>query len=586
MREFGELVFSVEPRAERIVARTAYFVRLARALFFVQRSDVVWPNVVPIWEDPSLEYSLMSAVFRYGWRDFESAIDDKSLGLKGSRPLARPAIKRRVLSLVEGIEQQYADEKFAVPPDFDPMPPAEWRDTHPALLARGTLVEAELHALLQAITSYGLPRRPDGEVDWSRLKESANLGSVTTDAVRAAGEQLRQFLDDCEVDLDERAEVRVPETLAEIAPLGNLAVIAIRRARKNIKRLYRVHAFMAEVTAKKWEIARDAPKPSDAPDWWGPEEDRALITALGEYGVGALAIWIADPLLPFCRHIPADSLDTIGKLAVTERKRTGKAAKLPKELEEFTFINFPNRRLTRANTVIEFVEKKCKSTRHSKKHRSKGFGENEKHLELQSSKSLKILSLGELVWRSGYFTKFGPFPVGFTSVRCFPVRPDKEVPIAPYRCEIRDGGEHPLFVITSLVDEKLVVKDYSIGRVWAKLRERLGLSVEKKGPKAGMLLFGLLQAHVRKQLAEMEKGHTRPADPRMLRAQTVTFVVRVPVIPVELMKKGHKHDEKTDTDKKHTHKQHKHHEHEQRQPAMIEYAVHQPFSPDQERKTV
>jgi hypothetical protein len=77
VREFGDAVLTIEPRAERLVHRVAYFVRLTRALAFAQGDGFSWPSVVPIWEDPSLEYSLMVGVFRYGWRDFESAVEDR-----------------------------------------------------------------------------------------------------------------------------------------------------------------------------------------------------------------------------------------------------------------------------------------------------------------------------------------------------------------------------------------------------------------------------------------------------------------------------------------------------------------------------
>jgi chromodomain-helicase-DNA-binding protein 7 len=130
MKVYGDVTLTIEPHAERIVNRVIFFARLDRALVFAQRPDIEWPCVAPVWEEPAAEYSLMVGVQRYGWGDFEQAIDDASLGLKHAPPLTKPAIEKRLICLIEGLEKQFPEE-VVVPPGFYPMSPADWRLSHP-----------------------------------------------------------------------------------------------------------------------------------------------------------------------------------------------------------------------------------------------------------------------------------------------------------------------------------------------------------------------------------------------------------------------------------------------------------------------
>jgi chromodomain-helicase-DNA-binding protein 7 len=542
MKEFGDdLTLAVEHRGERVLERVAYFARLDRALLFAQGPTFEWPAIFPIWEDPSLEYSLMVAVQRYGWEDIDEAIQEGSLGLRGARPLGRKAIEKRVLLLVEELEKQFGNEEIKVPIDFDPMSPNDWNMAHPDLLARSSLTEPELAALFQAIASIGLPVRKDDSVDWARLKAHANIRSVTTEAVKQVGSALANFVQGFDgADSDESVAIdgeRFPEWVGL-----NMTGRVLRKMQNTMKNMERIHSFVATVTPKKWEIVKDAPKSGQLPEWWGDPEDRALIECLSEYGVIPFATWLVDPVFPFRRRVPENLVETVEKMAQLERKRVGKAVKCPKELDTFACIATQRSRVARALAVIEFVQRKSAAKRQKQKRRDE-----------PASKPLNVLEVGHVVPKPKFFSRYGPLPVGYAAVRKFPGRVFKDAPQAYYRCEIRENGDAPLFVVTAIDNEHLVIEGSSINGVWRQLLEHLGLDNSVTGARAlkiGYRLFGLLSPEVQEKIKQIQ--HDLPAESvaaakakasKSLRSQIVPFAIALPTFPKQLiMKHTHKGD--------------------------------------------
>jgi hypothetical protein len=552
MKEFGaDLTLAVEHRGERVLEHVAYFARLDRALLFAQRPTFEWPAVVPIWEDPSLEYSLMVAVQRYGWEDIDQAIQDASLGLRHARPLSRRAIEKRVLLLVEELEKQFGDEDIKAPIDFDPMSPNDWKVVHPGLLARSSLAEPELVALFQAVASIGRPLRKDGSVDWARLKAYANIRSVTTEAVKQVGDALADFVQGFDAaDSDESVTIdseRFPE-LVGLSVTGRL----LRKMQNTIRNMETIHSFVVNATPKEWEIVKNAPKGGQLPEWWGGAEDRALIECLSEYGIVPFATWLADPGFPFRQRVREELVETVEKMAQLERKRLGKGVSSPRELDAFACINTQRARFARALAVIEFVQRKS-ATRRQKQRERQRDGATSRQQNDARPKSLRVVEIGHLVPKPKFFSKYGPLPVGYVAVRQFPGKASKDTPQAYYRCEIRENGDAPLFVLTAIDNDQLVLEDGSVNGVWRQLLERLGFDnagTGARGPKRGYQLFGLLSPEVQEKIKQME--HELPAESvaaakpkgcKSLRSQIVPFTITLPTFPKEpIMKAQHEGD--------------------------------------------
>lgn len=559
VKVFGELTFTVESRAKKIVERVAFFARLDRALYFVQQEDIKWPLLQPVWEDPAAEYSLMMGINRYGFADLRQSIDDPELGLKEAAPLTLGVIEKRTTSLIEELEKQFDTKKLRVPDNFEPMPPAKWKEIHPHLLSRAQLGDHELLALVQAMSSVGMPLRGDGDVDWAKLKEIANLACVTTEAVRKVGAKIYEMVQSLDEDKDDDkkgeekkqddedkqkdkddTEESIPidiERFPELASLvENVKPRDIKKLKTTIYEMGIIYDFITNTNPKKWELLKEAPKNEHLPTWWGFEEDRGLIMALAEYGILLVCSWMVDPSLPFRARIPAEYLDQVEKGAAQEKKRQ-KCIKPPKELEEFSYITKERPRVFRALAVIEFVNKGLKrKPRHIKKKDQTEY--------LFKMRGLKVISYGTPRPEPEFRHRELFYPVGYCVERGYKPKSQgsEGAPTVVYKCEISEAEDHPVFTITSMDDLEKKYEDVTLVGAWKLLQEALGCEVHpRRQNKNAHHFFGLLQPEVREKIDEMTKDipplpvsegkKSKVAKAKSLASQIVPFTLKLQELP-------------------------------------------------------
>ena len=567
VKVFGELTFTVEPRAKKIVERVAFFARLDRALYFVQRESITWPLLQPVWEDPAAEYSLMMGIHRYGLADLMQSIDDPELGLKDTQPLTAGVIEKRVFNLIEEIEKQFDPRKVRPPNNFEPMAPAKWKELHPQLLARTELGDHELLSLVQAMSFLGVPLRGDGEYDWGKLKEVANLSCVTTETVRKAGTKIYEMVQSLDEDKkgeekkadeddkeekeedkakDERDEEKGDEEVIhidverfpELASLEeNMKPRDIKKLKTTLSEMETIYDFIANNNPRKWELVKEAPKNEHLPAWWGYEEDRGLIMALAEYGILLVCSWMVDPDLPFRQKIPAEYLEQIEKMAAQEKKRQ-KGIKPPKELEEFSYITKERPRVFRALAVIEFVNKSLKrKTKHSRPKKSQSE-------YLFKMRGLRVISYGTPRAEPEFRHREIFYPVGYCVERGYkPKSQGPEGAMVFYKCEITEQDGHPVFTITSMQDPEKKYEDTTLVGAWKQLQEALGCEVHpRRQTKNSHHFFGLLQPEVREKLDEMTKdipplatSEPKPkstkSKAKSLTSQIVPFTLKIQEMP-------------------------------------------------------
>lgn len=544
IKKFGEIAFIVEERSEKILQHVSFFARLQRALYFAQSENINWPTLLPIWEDPSYEYSLMLGVYNYGWKDLAQIIDDPDLGLSKTKPMKRNAIERRIQNLFEELEKQFDTDKYFVPDDFEPMSPDNWRAKHPNLLARNTLCEHELKALIQGITSIGLPTKTNGSYDWDKLREISSLSFVSTEAVQKYSEEIYALIQQIQSSNDDRKEddekVDEPQSddnpTSDILDFTNFPLLSpfssvihikdIKKAQQSIKDMKKISDFISDATPKCWEMIKMVPKNQHFPKWWGRDEDEALIRSIGKYGIFNVSIWVSDPRLPFREHLPKSILDTVDKLAIGEEKKV-KMLKTPKDIGDMLFLYRERSRVSRALSVIDFVQKKMKSKRGRKK-------SNDLYVSKPTARLL-ILSYGDIVPKKNYFYRQYTFAPGYSCDRMY-VGPAGQTCKKWYRCEILDGGDNPIFRVTTQEEEPTIFEDTTLSGLMKQFFKHLNIEQKEKGiNKLGLNLFGLSQPEVIKVYNEMKEklnisdDSNNKKEKEPVKLETVPFKIVLPV---------------------------------------------------------
>ena len=109
---------------------------------------------------------------------------------------------------------------------------------------------------------------------------------------------------------------------------------------------------------------------------------------------------------------------------------------------------------------------------------------------------------------TNYHSEHNLFPVGYKSVRTYSSMFTKGVK-AKYTCEILDGGEKPIYKVTSSEDpDKPIIKDSSTG-CWVHVCKKVNDMSENRKDKvtiSGTERFGLLETTVRKVLEHLPEA--------------------------------------------------------------------------------
>ena len=346
----------IEEKAEKVIERVIFFARLRRMLMFVQRSDIEWPSILPVWENPVAEYSLAFAVDKYGWRDLGPHIGDPEVGLAGAAPLKKSQIGNRLDDLISSFEDQIPDDMPNPPDSFEPDIPEKWSSDHPTVLSRNLLFDHEIFSEFQALCAIGIPVNENGEQDWSEIRRLARLPLVTLEAVQTVGEEIVKM-----------AENTNDEIKWDDYPLLNpvkdeIDIKAVKRLQGVLKDLTVIRNFTGDLNPEKLELLKDVERPAVGPEWWNWECDQALILSLDKYGLNKIATWLVDPTLPFRQHLPVDIVEALIKAAEQEQKRNRKVTLGVELSEDIAFLSRERSRVSRALSVIKAVNASIEKT--------------------------------------------------------------------------------------------------------------------------------------------------------------------------------------------------------------------------------
>lgn len=116
--------------------------------------------------------------------------------------------------------------------------------------------------------------------------------------------------------------------------------------------------------------------------------------------------------------------------------------------------------------------------------------------------------IGTIKPKISYHSQHNLFPVGYKSIRDYASMFSKERR-AKYTCEILDGGEKPIYKVTSSEDpENPIVRDSSTG-CWVHICKKvndLTDNDDKKVTISGTERFGLIESTVKRILEGLENS--------------------------------------------------------------------------------
>jgi SNF2 family DNA or RNA helicase len=496
----------IEKKSAKIIEQVLFFGRLRRTLYFIQEAPIEWPAILPLWEDPVAEYALAVAVDRYGWHDLPANIDDPQLGLKKTKPLKKHQIQKRLTQMMDEVEPGMPPG-FPLPPDsFDPMIPARWKELHPNVLARSTLCDHEIVAVFQALLSMGLPV----DSDWSQIREKANLGLVTVDAVKSVGEELVRLANSVSEDVDFAGF-----PLLEPA-MDQLNARELRKLASVVRDMGEIHNFLAKLSQRRTDLLKQIDRPNNGPDWWTWECDRALIVGIAENGTIRFGRWLIDRQLPFRKHFGKPLVEALERVAEAQDK--GKKSKLVCELpEDFAWIFRARSRMSRALSVINSVKRLAKRQPEpgdSSQPGKRGRRKRDSPFPMSVGGGLSILSLGSLV--PGFESGVTPYPVGFVSRRGYKM-PDWTAKVK-FKSEIIDKGGRPSFRVTCLAGPVAEIEADDPSDAWRLAIDAVAQRVPKdkavtmtpedmqRKRVSGNVLFGLCNKKVIQELLKMDRA--------------------------------------------------------------------------------
>ncbi|KAL0481359.1 hypothetical protein AKO1_012723 [Acrasis kona] len=161
-------------------------------------------------------------------------------------------------------------------------------------------------------------------------------------------------------------------------------------------------------------------------------------------------------------------------------------------------------------------------------------------LPIQLGASLTIHQLGQVVYdRPNYHTDKYIWPIGFKSTRLYSSVKDPNEKCL-YTCEIMDGGESPVFVLTAQDDHESI-KGSSATAVWTVVVKRINeMKSEESGKRmftniSGPEYFGLAHPTVIKLISELEHAEkcirsNAPHKPESLQVLHNDVVVSSPTV--------------------------------------------------------
>ena len=514
VKVYGEMVYTVEEKAEQILKRCVYFYHLRRALFLAQRTDLEWPHIKPAWESPVQEYSLMLGLYKYGWSEIMSIFEDDAFDLAKAKPLKRLTIENRVERLCFKIEKQYLYDDsdgpaesnetkkidhIYIPVDFEPMLPKEWEEVHEKMLERKSLYDNEVISIIKAIEAIGLPIK-NGSKNYKKIINIASLPSdLSPNIIEAFIERLISFTnetlskinksesineankeqkvgDDDEEDTNEKENLDFTDfpDLQQYEKILTLKKLGLLQ--RSIKEMNIIHDFLENITESKLNAIRELSRNSKFPEWWDGNCDIGLIKAIGKYGQNLCYAWLADRDLPFWNHLPKSSLDIVDSNAKKELKMN-KQQSVDKSLKDDLAIIFNKRsRMSRVLHLIQKSEKKNLSgdqnsdtSKKIKKAKKKDIIDDYE-IVMEANKFIKIASFGEYNPDDAFDTGKYILNPGLIIFRKYPYYRSNSIESKWYKFEIISDNNKPLFRVTSIgEDPEFSFEDSKVTEMLKKL---------------------------------------------------------------------------------------------------------------------
>jgi len=153
---------------------------------------------------------------------------------------------------------------------------------------------------------------------------------------------------------------------------------------------------------------------------------------------------------------------------------------------------------------------------------------------------LTIDSLGEIVEKPNFHNDKYIWPVGFKSRREYTSSVDVNKRCS-YVCEIQDGGDRPIFVVTDPDDSENLVKANSASSAWKQILERINTkktSDTKRSSVSGPEYFGFGLHQVAELISKLPGSekcvrYATSKDKNKLQQPAVKPLPVIPVAPVE-----------------------------------------------------
>jgi hypothetical protein len=327
----------------------------------------------------------------------------------------------------------------------------------------------------------------DGRPDFEAVRSHAGLSFVSIVAISAAVDEIRRFA--------EAGDPR-PDLVQRLGPYGGQQWQ--RKLHNFLRDIARIRLFAASWSGfDNDEEALCRVRRFDAVDWWEPRHDLALIFAMSEFGQLVVASWIVDAARPFREFIPGELLEDFEKAA--ERERDTRRVCKPKELGGLGFLFKDKIRMSRALSVVRFIEN-LRDRRPSPP--PPAPPRPPFSLPYQLSPQMTLLSLGR------YASAQSQFPAGYTVRLTYmsPLNPREQV---AYEAIISYDER---FHVRMLVEPYLMFAGDGINSPW----EQIYLAAERAAEAAGIpftafrpngsSMLGLGHPVVVEQLARMKQG--------------------------------------------------------------------------------
>lgn len=473
-----------------IISRTMLFYNLSLILTGAQDDLKTWP-FSGVDDDPLYEYALLYAVMKNGFVEADKLF--AGTGYHTEKTLLDKDTIRIVKQLVKGLSVLANNVETA---DKDFMTPDEWRQSHENLFNRTILSDEEYIMIFQLLVLFGLPEPKEApaegqepKLDFHIIHEMSNLKCLKYEAIEQCCQEVMDLA------ADKLAPGQTDQVVKRLKDYGNR--IWMKKLRDNIRELRRIRNFIERMAEDERAIIPKMRSFENAPDWWGPEFDIALMKGLSMYGLAYVSVFLVDPNLPFLAKLPENQVEMF-KQAAEQEKQKGRPVK-PKDCGDLAVLYNDKLRIGRITSLINFVDGRLNRQQRldSQDSPDSVISYTPTITELPSlpldiSATLTIVNFGHFV--PGHES----YPVGFLARRQYASLKDpNDKSWYEASTKINDEGQFRFVVkpIEDDVDE--VFESHTSSGAWEaliqaiqKVKQKMGLPKRKHTTVSGPFMYG------------------------------------------------------------------------------------------------